>query len=219
MKNVKAALMGFVGVFWATSLMANDATPRLHPTEKACISYETSGQMMSGTTTRCHRDYAYEQYEIQNTEIGFAGITQQQNQHTITIGEWIYAIDLETNTGTKTANPVYSGLVSSLKNSSAEEMSATFMSAMGMTATGETRTVAETSCDVYTSAQMGSVCMTDGGLMLEQEFMGTTQIAVRVSIGDGGDDANYTLYQSVPISDGPDLSNGIQGLMEQFGQQ
>ncbi len=219
MQLVKPVAAGVVGLIWVTPLIANDATPRLHPTEKACISYETSGQMMNGTTTRCHRDYAYEQYEIQNTEIGFAGITQQQDQHTITIGEWIYAINLQTNTGTKTANPMYDGLVSALDGSSPEEMSATFMSAMGMTATGETRVVADTNCNVYTSAQMGSVCMTDGGLMLEQEFMGTTQIAVSVSIGDGGDDANYTLYQSVPITDGPDLSNGIQGLIDQFGQQ
>lgn len=204
---------------WITPLTANDETPRLHPTEKACVSYESSGQMMSGTTTRCHRDYAYEQYEIQNTEIGFAGITQQQNQHTITIGEWIYAINLQTNTGTKTANPMYAGLVSALEDSSSEKMSATFMSAMGMTATGETKTIADTSCSVYTSMQMGSVCMTDGGLMLEQSFMGNTQTAVSVSIGDGGDQANYTLYQSVPITDGPDLSNGLQGLMDQLGQQ
>lgn len=218
MNSVKLALAGVIGSMWITPLLANDKTPRLHPTEKACISYETSGPMMSGTTTRCHRDYAFEQYEIQNTVIGIAGMTQQQNQHTITIGEWIYAINLQTNTGTKTANPMYAGLVSALEGSSPEQMSATFMSAMGMTATGESKAVAGTSCNVYTSAQMGSVCMTEGGLMLEQEFMGTTQIAVSVSIGDGGDDANYTLYQTVPISDGPDLSNGIQGLMDQYSQ-
>ena len=219
MKIVKLAAAGVLCLAWGTPLIANDATPRLHPTEKACVTYESSGQMMSGTTTRCHRDYAYEQYEIQNTEIGFAGITQQQNQHTITIGEWIYAIDLQTNTGTKTANPMYDGLVSALEDSSSEEMTATFMSAMGMNATGETKTIADTSCNVYTSMQMGSVCMTDGGLMLEQSFMGNTQTATNVSIGDGGDDANYTLYQTVPITDGPDLSNGLQGLMDQLGQQ
>ncbi len=63
------------------------------------------------------------------------------------------------------------------------------------------------------------MCLTDDGLMLEQSFMGNNQVAVSVSIGDGGDDANYTLYQNVQITDGPDLSNGIQGLMDQLGQQ
>ena len=49
--------------------------------------------------------------------------------------------------------------------------------------------------------------------------MGNTQTALSVSYGDGGDIANYTLYQDVPITEGPDLSNGIQGLADQFGNQ
>ncbi len=51
--------------------------------------------------------------------------------------------------------------------------------------------------------------------------MGNTQTAVSVSIGDGGDDANYTLYQTVPITDGPDLSNmpNWQDLLDQGQQQ
>ena len=174
---------------------------------------------MTGTTTRCHRDYAHEVYEIVNTNISFAGITQSQNQHTITIGEWIYAINLETNTGTKTKNPMYDGLVSALKDSSPEEMTAVFLNAMNMTDTGQSKTVVGVSCRVYTSAMMGTVCLTDGGLMLEQSFMGSTQIATDVAIGESGADENYTLYQSVPITEGPDLSNGLQGLIDQMGQQ
>ncbi len=197
---------------------ANDATPRLHPTEAACITYETNGPMMSGDTTRCHRDYAYEQYEIVNTNISFAGVSQSQNQHTITIGDWIYAINLQTNTGTKTQNPMYDGLVSALEDSSPEEMTPVFLDAMGMTANGQSKTVVGVQCNVYTSAMMGTVCLTDGGLMLEQEFMGTTQVATNVAIGDSGGDENYTLYQTVPITDGPDLSNGLQGLIDQMGQ-
>lgn len=197
---------------------ANDATPRLHPTYAACVTYETTGPMMTGDTTRCHRDYAYEQYEIVNTNISFAGVSQSQNQHTIIVGEWIYAINLQTNTGTKTKNPMYDGLVSALEDSSPEEMTPVFLNAMGMTANGQSKTVAGVNCNVYTSAMMGTVCITDGGLMLEQEFMGTTQIATNVSIGDGGEEEKYSLYQNVPITDGPDLSNGFN-LQDLMGQQ
>ncbi len=203
----------------AAQASANDATPRLHPTEAACVTYETSGPMMSGQTTRCHRDYAYEQYEIVNTNISFAGVSQSQDQHTITIGDWIYAINLQTNKGTKTKNPMYEGLVSALDDSSPEEMTDVFLNAMGMTPNGQSKTVANVQCDIYTSAMMGTVCITDGGLMLEQEFMGTTQVATSVAIGDSGAEENYTLYQNVPITDGPDLSNGLQGLFDQMGQQ
>ena len=217
--KLSLAITAVAAAFFSATAQANDATPKLHPTEAACITYESSGQMMTGTTTRCHRDYAHEVYEIVNTNISFAGITQSQNQHTITIGEWIYAINLETNTGTKTKNPMYDGLVSALKDSSPEEMTAVFLNAMNMTDTGQSKTVVGVSCRVYTSAMMGTVCLTDGGLMLEQSFMGSTQIATDVAIGESGADENYTLYQSVPITEGPDLSNGLQGLIDQMGQQ
>ncbi len=200
-------------------VIANDATPKLHPVEAVCITYEMTGQMMNGGSTRCHRDFAYEQYEIQNTTVGFAGMTQSQNQHTITIGDTIYAINLATNTGTQTQNPMYAGLVAALEDKTPEEMSAAFLDAMGFTATTVTKTIADLLCTVYTSMQMGSACLTEDGLMLEQEFMGNVTTATSVSIGDGGDDANYTLYQNVPITEGPDLSNGLGGLMDQLGQQ
>jgi hypothetical protein len=186
---------------------ANDATPMLHPIEAACIDYEMSGQLQNGGMTRCHRDYAYEQNEIQTIAIGIGGYTQTQRRHVITIGDAIYSIDLNANTGTKTINPFYANIVAALEDSSPEEMAQAFLSAMGLSPTGETKTVADANCSVYNSSMMGQVCLTGGGLMLEQVFMGNTTRAVSVSIGDGGDDANYTLYQNVPITEGPDLSN------------
>lgn len=194
---------------------SSSGTPRLHPTEAACITYEMTGQMQSGTTIRCHRNWAYEQYEIQDIEIGMAGFSQSQNAHVITIGDTIYNIDVAAGTGTQTTNPMYDGLVNNMSGSSPEEMSAQFMAAMGMSPTGQTKTIANTECSMYSSQGLGTVCMTDGGLMLEQSVMGMGQVATSVSIGDGGDDENYTLYQNVTLTQGPDLSNGLQGLFNQ----
>ena len=56
----------------APSAMAS-GTPILHPFEAVCIDYEMSGQMMNGTSTRCHRNYAYEQYEIQTQPLASRG--------------------------------------------------------------------------------------------------------------------------------------------------
>jgi len=186
---------------------ANDSTPQMHPLEAACIEYEMSGQMQNGTMTRCHRDYGYETYEIQNVTMGMAGFTQTTNQHSITVGDTIYTINLDTNAGTQTTNPLYAQLSSAMENSSPEEMSETFLSAMGFTPTGQTKTIAGESCTVYNSSMMGTGCFTDTGLMLEQTIMGNTTVATSVTIGDGGDDANYTLYQNVPITEGPDIGN------------
>ena len=198
---------------------SSSSNPKMHPVEIICIDYVSSGQMMNGTLTNCHRGWAYERYEILFSEIGFAGAMQTENQHTNYIGDTIYAINLETNTGTQTVNPMYAGLASAMENSTSEEMSAAFVTAMGYTPTGESKTIASNDCNVYSAAQKGTICLTPHGLMLEQDFLGNKQLAVSVSIGDGGEDANYTPYQTVPITDGPDLSNGLEGLMEQFGQQ
>jgi len=213
-------LFGFVTVLSMSGASADD-TPKLHPLEAACVDYEMKGQFLNGTTTRCHRNYAYEQYEIQDTKAGIGNFTQSQKQHNITIGNTIYAIDLSTNTGTKTQNPMYDGLVASLEGQNAEDMADAFVAAMGFSPTGAAKTIADTDCDMYSAPQMGTVCLTDDGLMLEQSFMGNTTTAVNVAVGDGGEEANYTLYQNVTINDGPDLSNGInlQDLMNQMGQQ
>ena len=192
---------------------------RLHPVKEACITYEMTGEMMSGTTTRCHRKWAFEQYEIQDFSVGFGGFTQAQKSHSITIGDTIYAIDVEAGTGTKTTNPMYADLVEEMKDADVDDMTTAFISALGMQRTDQTKTIANTKCRVYQSQQMGTVCMTDDGLMLETVFMGMGQIATSVKKGDGGDSANYELYKKVTITDGPDLSQGLEGLMEQLGTQ
>ena len=73
-----------------------------------------------------------------NMSVGFGGFSQTQNQHTITIGNTIYAIDLSTNTGTQTTNPMYDQLVAAMQNSDPDTMSNTFMDAMLFTPTGAT---------------------------------------------------------------------------------
>ena len=196
---------------------ADSSTPKLHPVEKACVSYTLTGQMQSGTVTRCHRDFGYEAYEIQNVQIGMGGFTQNQNTHVITIGNTIYSIDLSSNTATKTTNPMYDGLVNALQNTSSEDMGQAFLSAMGMTPTGQTKTVAGETCNVYSSQMMGAACFTRDWLLAEQDVMGMGQVAVNIDRSSGGEASNYTLYQTVPVSQGPDLSNLPGGLADLMG--
>ena len=194
-------------IAFTSSAITFAAPPKLHPIEEACVTYAMSGQMQNGAITRCHREHGHEQYGIQQITIGIAGFTQSQNTHNITVGDTIYAINLEKNTGTKTKNPMYESLVSSMQGNDAEEMSDSFISAMGYSHTGETKTIAEHECDVYNSAQAGTLCLTTEGLMLEQTILGNATTAVSVAIGESGDDANYTLFERVSITEGPDLSN------------
>ena len=197
---------------------ADPTTPKLHPVEKACVTYTLNGQMQSGTITKCHRDFGYESYEIQNIKIGMGGFSQSQNTHVITIGDKIYSIDLSTNQATQTTNPMYQGLVNALQNSSPEDMGQAFLNAMGMTPTGQTSNVAGETCNMYSSQMMGTACFTSDWLLAEQDVMGMGQTATSIDRSSGGDDTNYTLYQSVPVSQGPDLSNLPGGLADILGQ-
>lgn len=217
MKQISCFTAIIITLTITAAAQAGDKSVKLHPVKAACIDYEMSGQIMNGTTKRCHRDYAHEVFEIQKLKMGIAGFTQSQNQHNITIGDIIYSINLSTNSGTKTKNPMYDSLVSSMKGKSAKEMSNAFVAGMGYSPTGATKKIADHNCNVFNSAQMGNVCLTEDGLMLEQNFMGNTTKAVNVAVGEAGDDANYTLYKKVPISEGPDLSNmpNLQDIMNQ----
>lgn len=189
--------------------------PKLHPVEAMCITYEMSGQMQNGSQVTCHRDFGYEKYEISNITIGIAGFTQTQNTHNITVGDTIYAIDLSNNTGTKTTNPMYADTVSAMEGKDPDEMTQAFISGMGFQATGNSKNIAGYDCQLYTG-QLGSVCLTDQGIMLEQALAGNTTTATQVDLGNSGDDSNYTLYENVTISQGPDLSNfNLQDLMNQ----
>jgi len=219
MNRSKILSAAAVLVTLAAPAVADPTTPKLHPVDEVCVDYTTSGQMQSGESTRCHRDFAYEMYEIMSMTIGIGGFGQTQNTHTITVGETIYNINLENNTATKTTNPMYQGMLNALSGSSPEEMSAAMMAQMGLSPTGASQTIAGLTCNVFSSQMVGSVCFTDDWVMLEQSFMGTTQRATSVSY-ESGEAANYTLYQTMAVTDGPDLSNGINldDLMSQFPQ-
>lgn len=195
--------------------LANPDTPMLHPVEAVCIDYEQSGQMQSGTSTRCHRDFGYEQYEISELTIGMSGFSQTQSTFTVTIGDTIYAIDTDANTATQTVNPMYQGLVDAVDQSGSDAVSDAFLSAMGMTPTGQTSTVVGLTCNVYSSSMMGTACLTEDGLMLEQSVMGTQIIATAVTY-DQGVAENYRRHETATITQGPDLTNGLGGLLDQL---
>lgn len=195
--------------------LANPDTPQLHPVEAVCVDYEQSGQMQSGTSTRCHRDYGYEQYEISELTIGMAGFSQTQSTFTVTIGDTIYAIDEDANTATATVNPMYQPIVDAVSQSGSDGVSDAFLNAMGMTPTGQTQTVVGLTCNVYSSNMMGTACLTDDGLMLEQSVMGTQVTATAVTYDEGVAE-NYRRHETATITQGPDLSNGLGGLLDQL---
>jgi len=184
-----------------------EAFVKFHPQQEFCVEYQNSG-MMTGTSINCMRKWGTERVEIEDFRIGIAGISRHEKAHKIYIGDQIYVLDTEKMTGTVTKNPIQEDL----SNTDPIALGKAMMESWNMADTGEDKTIAGMECNVMSSPQMGSVCLTDNLVMLEQSFMGVNRIATSVDLTSGGDDANYTLFEKVELNAGPD----IEALMKQI---
>jgi hypothetical protein len=201
----------FFATFLVSTMSATAAdTPKLHLVEALCITYQISGQMMEGTNVQCHRQYGHETYRLETTKIKIPGFAQTQSKTTVTVGADIYAINRDAGTATKTKNPMYDGMAKSAGTDPAE-----FLRAMGMSPTGTTEEILGLRCTVYQSTALGDMCMTDDGITLRSKMPSMTMTATEVR-RDEGDPAIYALPGQVEVKEGPDLSQGIQGLMKQY---
>lgn len=193
------------GIFAAD--LGGDSFVKFHPQENFCVTYEHSG-MMSGTAVNCMRKWGTERVEIEDFTIGIAGFTQQEKAHKIYIGDEIYVINTDNMTGTQTTNPIQEDL----SNTDPIALGEAMMAGWGMVDSGEDKTIAGLQCNVMTSPTMGSVCLTENLVMLEQNFMSVNRIATSVDLTSGGDDDNYTLYERVELTEGPDVGAILNAL-------
>lgn len=198
------------GASLLTAAPGHAGTPKLHPIEALCVTYTIGGQMMAGDSIQCHRQYANESYQVQNTKIKIPGMTQTQSQTTVTIGPDIYNIDRAAGTATKTKNPMYDRMAKSDGMTPAD-----YARSMGMSPTGASEEHLGLRCDVYQSQMMGNICMTEDGIMLRMQMPNMTMTATEVR-REAGDPGIYALPGQVRVTEGPDLSQGLKGLMKQY---
>lgn len=192
-------------------------TPKLHPLEKLCVTYELSGEMMEGQHEQCHRQWAYESYRLERTKIKVPGFNHTQSRTVVTIGPDIYSIDREAGTGTKMQNPVYDEMVKASRDNP-EGLVSTYAEAMNMQATGETEEILGRYCKVYANPEMGEACMTDDGILLRMRMPQMAMTAVKVA-ENAGDSAIYDLPGKVRVTAGPALPQNMQEMMKQHQQR
>lgn len=187
--------------------IGGDNFVKFHPQEEFCVEYENTG-MMSGTSINCMRKWGTERVEIEDFVIGIGGFTQSQKAHKIYVEDQIYVLDTDNMTGTQTTNPIQEDL----SNTDPIALGEAMMASWGMVDSGEDKTIAGVTCNVMQSPSMGSVCLTDNLVMLEQSFMGVERIATSVDLSSGGDDADYTLYEQVELKEGPNVADILKRL-------
>ncbi len=195
------------------ALIATVATaeqPALHPVESYCATYQVGG-INKGEFTTCQRQHGHERFEIWDTTMGFGPFKKKDQRHIIYRGAWVF-----TNDGTKatrTKNPIYEQLVEQMQSVTPEDIQQRFMNAMQYDPTGEFKKVGDVDCEVNRSAATGSVCLTDDGIMAEQEVMGQWQRITLLEKGISGDESLYDPEAwPMTIADGPDIGKVLQRL-------
>jgi hypothetical protein len=181
---------------------ATSGETKFHPLEKLCISYELTGQFISGTRSRCHRTFGTEWFEVEHSQIGVGAFSKKQNTHKISLAEKIYTIDLDTNTGSMMTNPRYEQVKESIgrHDGDPQKMGMVFLQGMGLKPVSETGVFADMECDIFRSDQGYEACITkEHGLMLYLNAFESVQTATEVSIGDDGGSENYTLFEQVDM--------------------
>ena len=196
--------MLFFAFFFAAIVSSGpvSAETKFHPLEKLCITYELTGQVMTGTKTRCHRAFGLEWFEIVRTQVGIGTITQKQNIHQIGLAERTYTINLDDNTGSMIVNPRFEQLKKAIQRHGDDpmKMGMMFLQGFGLAPTGETRTVTGKTCQYFKSTQGSEACVTqEEGLVLFLSLFGSVQTATDVSIGDDGGDENYSLFEKAQM--------------------
>jgi hypothetical protein len=180
-----APAVGFAALLLTAMPAAAADTPKLHPVEAMCVTYQISGQMMEGTNVQCHRQHGHETYRLETNTIKIPGMKQTTSSTTVTVGPDIYAINREAGTATKTKNPMYDGMAKSGGKDPAE-----YPRAMGMSPTGTTEELLGLRCSVTRSPALGDMRMTDDGITLRSKMPSMTMTATEVR-RDGGDPAIY----------------------------
>ena len=190
--------------------------PKRYLVESGVVEYEMSG-MQKGTETIYFDHWGWREAKYTNSEISVAGISRKENKFTIMDGEWIYNIDLERHTGTKTKNPMLQQFIEAAKGKSLTEVGEEMMRRMGGEKTGSD-TVAGQPCDIWVVKQMGSrSCVWNGVALRTEVIMGGMQItssATRFQANAAVPAEKFAIPGDVKIAEGPDVKKMLENIRE-----
>ena len=194
------------------------AFPRRYLIESGIVEYEMTG-IRKGTETIYFDHWGWREATYTNSELSIAGVSRKENKFTIMDGEWIYNIDLERRTGTRTRNPMLEQFIAAAKKKgeSLTEVGEEMMRGMGGEKSGAD-TVAGQPCDVWVLKQMGSKsCVWNGVTLRTEATMGGMQItsrATRFQANAAIPADKFSIPGDVKISEGPDVKRLLENIRE-----
>ena len=202
-------------IFIAFAAASSDAgSPKRYPKVKsAIIKYKVSG-MNEGTEVVYFDNWGRQEAKYTNTTMNMMGMTNKTNTLTIMTdsGKWIYSIDLDKNTGTKTKNPMYDDFAGKSEKE-LEKFAENMLGVLGAKKTG-TEKVAGKTCDVWESQMANTKTCVWNGITLKTETglgqMSINMVATEVKEGVSIPKDKFEVPSNVKIRE-VDLSKMLGG--------
>lgn len=180
--------------------------------EKACIEYTITGTMQSGTETLYFDQWGAREAKYTTMAVKVAGFSQETKSATFTEGDWIYSVNLATNTGTKTRNNLFDGMSENEK----KEMGLEMMKKMGGKKIGQEKVLGKT-CDVWEIPSAGSKTWLWNWIPLKTEVnMGGMKLVYEArKISTTFDPAKLNKPDNVKYSDMGNVNDLLKGFQRQ----
>lgn len=192
--------------------------PKRYLVESGIVEYEMSG-MQKGTETVYFDRWGWREAKYTNSEISIAGISRRESKLSLMDGEWLYTIDLERRTGTKTNNTLLPRFIEAAKrkDQSMTELGEEMMRNMGGEKMG-TEQIAGKPCEIWVVRKMGSRTCVWNGVTLRTEVtmagMQMTSTARRFEDNAGIPGDKFAIPGDVKIAQGPDVKQVLEGIKE-----
>lgn len=203
MRTVSAALAAFVAIAMSFSAAnADGSLTKFYPFERATIKYALSG-LQTGTQTSYIKEWGAVQTQLVDSNISMMGFERPFKSRIISTPEWVYNIDLVTNTGTRIANPMTSVFTSG--ENDPEVIAERMMASLGASKVGEDSYGGE-DCTIWEiPAASTRMCLRDDNVLAytRTNVMGQTMEINLVSFEAGDVDEEYFVIPDMEYSEPP----------------
>ena len=141
--------------------------------KKARIEYTLSGTQ-TGTETLYFDEWGMREAKYTKTELKILGITQKTNTATFIEDTWIYTVDLDKKTGTKTENT----MLKALEGQNLEDVGKQMMIKMGGKKVGSEKILGDKDTEIWEMQNMGTKIWLWNGIPLKTE---TNMMGMKIS--------------------------------------
>ena len=203
--RVFIAFMLYTLVLGLHTLFAQSTPSYKRYNVQSCIVEYSLGGSQKGSETLYFDRWGMREARYSNKELSMMGVQQKTNTLLITDYDWMYNIDLDKKTGTKTKNGIFQSLLKNAKNNDLIEAGMKMMKDMGGEKIG-TEMVAGKTCDIWEIQKLGSktwICIAVP-LKVAAKFAGVeiTSVATKVQEGATIPESKFKVPAGVKVKEG-----------------